>query len=116
MVDLSSLTIESQEDVEHFSPTLDEAGAVEAARSGLITAVLRSPGWSAKPRVGSLRSVELLQYPFWVYYFERRRGLLDAKLLDAVTGRPTGGKVKDAMMAAFVEARGRSAGGAEGAS
>ena len=107
LTDLAGMTIEQQTDREHFSPTLNETEAADVARTGLVSAILRSPGWRAKPTIGRTQAVELLQYPFWVYYFERRWGRLDVKVLDAVTGKPSGGKVKASILAAFVNAKHR---------
>ncbi len=111
VMDLAGLTLEPQPQAEHFDPTLDEAEADQIARSGLVAAILRSPGWASKPTVGDTHRVELIQYPFWVYTFERRRGRLDIKVLDAVTGNLPGPKVKGSILEAFVSASGRSSSG-----
>jgi len=87
-----------------FRPAIDEAKAIEIARTGLMTALMRSPGWRARPTVGPVRHIELLQYPFWVYYYQRRRSRLDIKVLDAVTGQMPGPKLKCAILTAFVDA------------
>ena len=113
LVDLANLTIEHRTDRGHFPPTLDRQQAVDVARSGLVSAILRSAGWGAKPSIGQTHDVELLQYPFWAYYFERSTGLLDVKLLDAVTGKIAGSKVKASLLAALLDAK-RSGSGSSG--
>lgn len=105
LADLSGVAFESPPDAEPFPPVLDDARADQIARTGLVTAILRSPGWRAKPTLGQTLQVELLQYPFWVYTFERRRRRLDIKVLDAVTGSLPGPKTKASILRAFVDAR-----------
>ncbi|MBN1344709.1 MAG: hypothetical protein JXQ73_18600 [Phycisphaerae bacterium] len=105
LMDMSSLRLGELSEVETFGATIDEGQAVQLARSGLVAAVLRSPGWGGKPRIGELMGSEVVQYPFWVYYHERRAGRLDIKVLDAVTGKLPGPKVKGSILQAFVRAR-----------
>lgn len=95
---------ETRKDVEPFPPTIGQAEAADLAQSGLVSAVLRSPGWRGKPKIGQTRSVELVNQPYWVYYYERRPGRLDIKVLDAVTGKTPGPKTKLAMIQAFIDA------------
>lgn len=104
MMDLSELTFASRDDVEHFPPAISQADAVEIARASLVAAILRSPGWGTKPKIGQTLHVELVQYPFWAYYFERRAGRLDVRVLDAITGKLPGPKTKLAMIQAFIDA------------
>ncbi len=106
LIDLTDVSLAAHPEAETYAPRLDEHEAVQIARSTLVTAILRSPGWSSKPKIGQTLDVELLQYPLWAYTFERRRGRLDLKVLDAVTGSPGGPKTKATLLAAFVEARG----------
>lgn len=40
-------------------------------------------------------------YPFWIGYFDRRHGKLDVGLLDAVTGKRMGARVKRAFLTAL---------------
>lgn len=51
---------------------------------------------------GAPSNTELIAYPYWVYYYQRSAGKLDAKLLDAVTGAPVGPRVKSAFLAAIL--------------
>ena len=86
---------------DHFPPRIPESEAVETGRRELQHTILRLRSMGGKPVVGEAQRVELLQYPFWVYYYERRRGLLDIKLLDAVTGGKGGAKTKVGVLEAF---------------
>ena len=48
-------------------------------------------------------------YPFWIGYFDRRHGKLDVGLLDAVTGKRMGARVKRAFLTALRAAETASA-------
>lgn len=86
---------------EHFAPRLDEAAAVAAARRSLLQLILRRRSREGKPVPGDNLAVELVWLPFWVYYFERKRGLLDIKVRDAATGGAVGARMKTAVLDAF---------------
>jgi hypothetical protein len=89
---------------EAFGPALSEEEAIDAARKGLLRALLsqRSKGRRMKP--GDVKHVDLLRYPYWVYYYERRRGLLDIRVVDARSGERPGTKTKYAILSAFERA------------
>ena len=78
--------------------TLDRAKYV--AGEGLLKWVMRHHR-TGKVKVGASLAVDILRYPFWVYYYQRRRGLLDVRILDAVTGDSPGSKTKYAIVRAF---------------
>jgi hypothetical protein len=99
--DWSTTQPDPSNDRQPFDAAIDEAQAEHIARQGLVRFVMRSPGWGAKPTIGRTTSVTQIHYPFWVYYFERRRGTIDVKLLDALTGQHTGTKAKVAFLAAI---------------
>ncbi len=99
------LPCELRSDHACFPPRISEAEAIEIARNELQMALLRSRGGSRKPLVGEVQDVAMLQYPYWVYYYERRKGRLDIKVLDAVTGGPPGPKIKASLLAAFIDTR-----------
>ena len=88
-----------------FPATLSASDAVSRARHTLEVALLSSVRWSRRWPDVQLLDVEAVGYPFWVYYFPRRGGMLDAALLDAVTGRRAGPKAKVALLAALLAAR-----------
>ena len=87
-----------------FPPKLDEDASAKIARTQLQIAILRQRG-AEKPVVNAVLSVERLLYPLWVYYHERRRGLIDIKIIDAVTGAKGGAQTRKGVLEAF-KARG----------
>lgn len=86
---------------ETFPPSLDEREAEALARESLVKTILRRRGHAGKPTPRETVSVELLSYPYWVVYYQRRRGLLDIKVLDAATGQPVGNKIRIAILESF---------------
>ncbi len=89
---------------ELFTPQIEESDALDIARDGILHNALRERGGRRTFQWAEPESVELLQHPFWVYYYARRRGLLDIRLLDAVTGDRPGSKTKGGVLDAFIEA------------
>lgn len=94
----------SEEGVRLYPPLLDEARAAEIAHTGLVSTVLRTARVARGAVVGDVRTVEPVQYPFWVCHYERRRGRLDISVLDAVTGKWPGPRIKTTILQAFVQA------------
>ncbi len=84
-----------------FPPVLDEAVAEKVAREELVKVILRRRSRAGKPLPTETLRVELLSYPYWVYYYQRRPGFIDIKVLDAATGRPVGNKIKLGILDAF---------------
>ena len=93
-----------------FPPTHDEAEAESRAREELVKAILRRRSRAGKPLPGKTLGIELLSYPYWVYYYQRRRALIDIKVIDAATGRPVGNKIKLGILDAFKAAAKSSSG------
>jgi hypothetical protein len=87
-----------------FTPQITEAEALEIAQDGILRNALRERGGRRTFKWAEPESVHLLLHPFWVYYYARRRGLLDIRLLDAVTGDRPGSKTKGGVLDAFVDA------------
>lgn len=81
-------------------PELSEADAERIARESLIRIILRRRSRDAKPIPESIESIELLQYPYWVYYY-RRRTLIDFAVLDAATGMQAGNKIEMSILKAL---------------
>lgn len=84
------------------SPTelaISAAGATQLARSAVNRAVISRPGWGRRFEIEQTRECELIGYPVWAYYFATYRGMLDAKLLDALTGAPGGARLKRSLLA-----------------
>lgn len=64
----------------------------------------------ARLRLLAVGTPGLVAYPYWVGYYERREGLLDVRVLDALSGRPAGAAVRRSLLEAFVSmARARPA-------
>lgn len=96
--------LESLDKAAFFEPAIREDDAVDVSRTGLWRTVLNDRR-SKQLLVDERPTVELVQYPFWAYYFSGLGGKLDVKLLDAVTGSLTGPKGKVALMAALANDR-----------
>ena len=88
-------------DGESFSPAIDSTNAERLARESLVTTLLRRSGQARRAVPAATESVELLLWPYWVYYHRRRNGRLDIQLLDAATGQRPGHKIKLGLLEAF---------------
>lgn len=86
--------------VERFEPVLDEEEAERVARAQLVQTILRRRGRSGKPLVHETMKIEVVQYPYWVYYYQRGK-FIDIKVLDAATGQKTGQKIRMGILDAF---------------
>jgi hypothetical protein len=91
--------------VDFLAPALDETRAAEAARAGLQKYILRRRGQINKPVIEGVDQILLYYYPVWVYYYRRRRRHIDIKVLDAVTAKPAGAKVRVGVLNALVASR-----------
>ena len=91
-------------DAETFATVYDKAEADSIVREELVKVILRRRSRAGKPLPRETKRNELLSYPYWVYYYQRRPGLIDIKVLDAATGRTVGNKIKLAVLDAFKEA------------
>jgi len=104
----------------HVSPTtrlhaakLDIEDARRLAEEAMIPAQTSAAQKSGRGVVDvEVADVRLVHYPFWVYYFARGRGKLDVRLLDAISGKPVGPRVKSAFLAAITERQGDTPGAA----
>jgi hypothetical protein len=88
---------------EIFPPRMDVQAGVGKAIVALTNTTLHMRGQKSKPHVIGHSTIQLLYYPFWVYYFERRQGLLDMKIVDGAMGERPGNQVKRAILEAFIE-------------
>lgn len=86
-----------------YPPKLSEADAVKEGRNRLLRTIMHQRSRGAKPKLGETGAVRLLQYPYWVFYYERRRKFVDVKVVDAIMGRRAGAKTRAAVLDAFVE-------------
>lgn len=89
---------------EFFPPEMPEDEAVTLGRDRLHEAIIREKGRRLQPEVNEVVKIEIIHYPFWVYYFERRRGLIDIKVLDAARGEKPGNKTRISLLNAFAKA------------
>jgi hypothetical protein len=85
-------------------PGMGKTRAVATARKGLLAALLAQRGKARRFVPQDVLHVDLLHFPFWVYYHRGRRGRLDIVVIDAVTGGRLGAKFKYAMIKAFEKA------------
>jgi hypothetical protein len=93
-----------KEDVEGeiFSPRLEEKESVRIARTELLKTILRRRGQREKPAIVGTGEIDLFHYPFWIYYYERRRGLLDIQVYDAARGIKGGTRTKVGILSGLV--------------
>lgn len=54
------------------------------------------------PRLGEQIEVEEWALPYWVLFYDRGSGRLDFRALDAITGQPAGGSVRQALLASML--------------
>lgn len=100
LADLRRVRWGEQRGALEFSPRVSATEAIEAAREVLNRA--RSAP-RARPIGDEVAepTVEIIAHPYWAYYFERLSGKLDAKLLDAATGKLAGPRIKAALLRAL---------------
>lgn len=92
----------SEEDFPHkpIPPRMSGDDAVVLARKSLLTASMAQRGRRRKLLVQEHLATELVQYPYWIYYF-LRRAVIDIAVMDAVIGDFQGPKIKAACLAAL---------------
>jgi len=88
-------------DGETFAPLLSTDDAERIARESLVLTILRRRGRAGKPVPRETESVELLRWPYWVFYHRRRGGVIDIRVWDGVTGGRAGHKIMLGLMEAF---------------
>lgn len=89
-------------DDEHFPPRLDIDAAIAKATLSLTNTTLHMRGQKGKPHVNRHVNIQLLYYPYWVYYYERKKGRFDLKVIDGAMGERPGNQVKRAILEAFI--------------
>lgn len=97
--------VEGEIEGETFLPKLDAQDAARIARKQLLATIMRQRSRRDKPAPEEVLCVDLLHWPIWVYYYERRPGRLDIRVLDAVTGSKPGPRVRTSILAAFTAAK-----------
>ena len=95
-------SFETLEKGEFFEAAITKEDALDTSRSGLWRAALNDRQ-RRRLQVGEHPEIQVVQYPFWAYYFRRPGGKLDVKLLDAATGSMAGPKDKVALLRALAQ-------------
>ncbi len=90
-----------EDDCDTFPPRLTLDEAEEKGREELVRAILRQRRRRVRPAPGPLDRAELLYWPLWVWYYERRPGYIDIKVRDAHASKPIGGRTRRGVMDAF---------------
>ena len=101
---MHELLVEEELPGQKFPPKLRDQEAEAIGRRELLTTLLRTRGNRRRLEPGPTLGIEVAHYPYWVYYYERRKGLLDFRVLDAVTGERGAAKTKGAFLHAFCSA------------
>jgi hypothetical protein len=90
---------------EIFPPHMAEDEAITFGRKRLLETIMFRRGHRNKPVPGEAENITVFYYPFYVYYYERRRGKLDIRVFDAVRGENPGSKTKGSILRAMVHSR-----------
>ena len=85
-----------------FPPKLDTEEALGIARRQLLRSIMRRRGQRYKPVIEGAVHAGVFHYPFWIYYYERRRGRIDIRILDALTGEKGGARTKAGVLSALI--------------
>ena len=101
---LSEYLIDGEpEEGESFAPRLSLEECEPLARDNLIHTIMRQRSrLGGKPVPGDIVARETILYPLWIYYFARKRGILDLKIVDGLTGRPNGHRTRTGVLDAFL--------------
>lgn len=98
---MHELLVEGDPPGPFFPPQMSESAAVLVGRKELVGTLLRVRSVRGSFTPEEMLSTEIVQYPYWIYYFLRRRKSIDFKTLDAVTGELAASKLKSAVLSAF---------------
>ena len=86
-----------------FEPVIEEEAAERIARFETVRYLLRRRG--AKPNIDGVAEHRLYYTPVWVYYFRRFGKKIDLAVLDGYTGEKMGGRMRIAVLEAFIRSR-----------
>jgi len=92
----------SEVEGEAFPPRLSPEEAIQIGRTELLKTILRQRGHRQKPAIVGTGNIDLFYYPFWIYYYERRRGLIDIQIFDAARGVKGGARTKVGILSGLV--------------
>ena len=95
--------LEGDPEGEVFPPHIAQEDAEELARKRTLEYLLRRRG-GRKPEITGVADTRLVWFPYWVYYFETRKGKYDIRLIDGATGEVPGNKMRVAVLNAFLAA------------
>tara|TARA_R110001592_G_scaffold133907_2_gene349376 strand:+ start:41 stop:631 length:591 start_codon:yes stop_codon:yes gene_type:complete len=88
---------------EVFAPRLHLEDCESHARDNLLHTIMRQRSrLGGKPVAGAVVERETILYPLWVYYFARKKGVIDIKIVDGISGRPSGHRTRTGVLDAFV--------------
>ncbi len=84
---------------------IDAASAARQLRDGLAEAALRQARRNGRSTPTALRPLAsgVVAFPFWIQHV-RRRGKLDFRAIDGLTGEPVGVRMRRSLVVAFVRA------------
>ncbi len=88
---------------EVFSPKLSIESCEPLARDNLIHTIMRQRSRiGGKPVPGDIIERETIHYPLWVFYYARKKDVIDIKLVDGMSGRQSGHRTRSGVLEAFV--------------
>lgn len=102
LFELAPLLADGMPEGPYFPPALDSAEAERIARNDLLNTIMRQrSAHGPKPVPGVTQHQELIAYPFWVYYYYRKAGLIDIKICDGVVGDLLGLRTRSGVLNAL---------------
>ncbi len=88
---------------EEFSPKLTIDACEVTARENLLHTIMRQRSRSGgKPIPDQIVAREAILYPLWIYYYRRKKGVIDIKIVDGVSGQLVGHRTRSGVLEAFV--------------
>jgi len=93
--------LEGEVEGDIFHPKLSPGEVVPIARRELLTSIMRRRG-QRKPVITGAGEPYLVYFPYWVYYYEPRRGRYAIRLVDAADGQIPGNRLRNAVLEAFL--------------
>lgn len=105
ILEMSGELVESAPAGEAFPPHLSPEEAIKIGREELLRAIMRRRSHHGRPAITGVGEVDVFHYPYWIHYFERRKGLLDFRIMDGVSGERGGARTKTGLLNAFAAGR-----------
>jgi len=104
LCEFASPPLEGPPEGECHPPMLSVDEAMRLAERDTTVRVLAQRGQRHRPYVARTDVIALLYWPYWLYYYERTKGRVDFRMMDASTGEKPGHKLKTAAIQAFLAA------------